>query len=129
MRDTSPVFTVSRQCDDSHVIDDDDQGNDVVVKGAMRDTVRQARADIRRIVRRNRRMGAKFLRLMFHDCVGGCDGACDCRHMQFVVTHVPNSHLVVIFSHQVVWTLKTRTLKLLPCCFNVTKRVPNILLF
>jgi hypothetical protein len=36
--------------------------------------ISHARFDIERIVANNAQMGAKFLRLAFHDCVGGCDG-------------------------------------------------------
>ena len=36
--------------------------------------VAQARSEIESAIRRDRRLGPKFLRLAFHDCVGGCDG-------------------------------------------------------
>ena len=36
-----------------------------------------ARADIRSILDRDINMAAKFVRLAFHDCIGGCDGCID----------------------------------------------------
>eukprot|EP00977_Amphora_coffeiformis_P023731 scaffold14067_cov172-Amphora_coffeaeformis.AAC.3 len=36
-----------------------------------------AAADIRQLIRRDQGLGPKFVRLGFHDCVGGCDGCVD----------------------------------------------------
>ena len=41
--------------------------------------VRNARNDIQRIIASERRLAPKFLRLVFHDCVGGCDGTYHCH--------------------------------------------------
>jgi hypothetical protein len=40
----------------------------------MAAVVEQARADIEGLIANNRLLIGKFLRLSFHDCVGGCDG-------------------------------------------------------
>ena len=40
-------------------------------------TVQAARTDIETIIANDIGLGAKFLRLSFHDCVGGCDGCVD----------------------------------------------------
>lgn len=37
-------------------------------------TIRQARSKILRLIRRDTDLAPKFLRLIFHDCIGGCDG-------------------------------------------------------
>ena len=42
--------------------------------------IRSARSDIERIIQRDRPLAAKFLRLIFHDCVGGCDGCVDLQN-------------------------------------------------
>ena len=39
--------------------------------------VQAARSDIVQIINNEPKMAAKFLRLSFHDCVGGCDGCVD----------------------------------------------------
>ena len=41
------------------------------------DVIRDARQDIRQLIGSNPPLVGKFLRLAFHDCVGGCDGMCE----------------------------------------------------
>lgn len=43
----------------------------------MLDTISAARRDIERLIEGNVFLPGKFLRLAFHDCVGGCDGCVD----------------------------------------------------
>jgi hypothetical protein len=38
--------------------------------------LKQARGEIEDMVRNDPALGATFLRMLFHDCVGGCDGTC-----------------------------------------------------
>jgi hypothetical protein len=38
--------------------------------------LKQARDEIEGMVRNDAALGATFLRMIFHDCVGGCDGTC-----------------------------------------------------
>ena len=40
----------------------------------MAAVIEQARDDIESLIRNNRSLTGKFLRLSYHDCVGGCDG-------------------------------------------------------
>lgn len=47
---------------------------EVSQRSGMSGVVRNARSDIRRIIASESRLAPKFLRLVFHDCVGGCDG-------------------------------------------------------
>lgn len=39
--------------------------------------IKVIREEIREVVRSNRPLAAKFIRLGFHDCIGGCDGCVD----------------------------------------------------
>jgi hypothetical protein len=48
--------------------------NDVV------SAIQAARVQISNIIQDNQQMAAKFLRLTFHDCVGGCDGCVDLQN-------------------------------------------------
>jgi len=41
------------------------------------DTVESIREEVRALIRNNSVLAPKFLRLAFHDCVGGCDGCVD----------------------------------------------------
>ena len=50
----------------------------VKVLSGMERFVEDAKADIRAVINRDTRLAAKFLRLAFHDCVGGCDGTHHC---------------------------------------------------
>jgi len=43
----------------------------------MRPVIADARADITDVIIKNPVLRGKFLRLLFHDCVGGCDGCVD----------------------------------------------------
>lgn len=46
----------------------------VASPATMRAVIASARADIARLIASNSILAGKFLRLAFHDCVGGCDG-------------------------------------------------------
>ena len=41
------------------------------------EAIQAARRDIVQLINTNQKLAAKFLRLSFHDCVGGCDGCVD----------------------------------------------------
>jgi hypothetical protein len=47
----------------------------------MAEVIAQARSDITALIDNEPTLGAKFLRLAFHDCVGGCDGECVLRDL------------------------------------------------
>jgi hypothetical protein len=44
------------------------------------EAVAAAESDIRDLLRQDQPLGPKFVRLGFHDCVGGCDGCVDLRN-------------------------------------------------
>jgi len=48
-----------------------------VVFNEQQQVIANARLDIERLIASNEELGPKFLRLSFHDCVGGCDGCVD----------------------------------------------------
>ena len=48
-----------------------------VVPSNMRSVIANARNDIRGLIQNSPLLVGKFLRLAFHDCVGGCDGCVD----------------------------------------------------
>jgi hypothetical protein len=50
--------------------DDDDSQS-------IQQAIDAAKADIQALIRQNLRLAPKFIRLGFHDCVGGCDGCVD----------------------------------------------------
>jgi hypothetical protein len=54
--------------------------------------LKQARDDIEGMVRNDNALGATFLRMVFHDCVGGCDGTCS-RGAHFGVLYLGISDL------------------------------------
>jgi hypothetical protein len=54
--DVSPVFTIEKPT------------------GMGEASIAWARSDIKKLIDADVELGAKFLRLGFHDCVGGCDG-------------------------------------------------------
>jgi len=43
----------------------------------LSELVEEARSDIAALIRNDRRLAPKFVRLGFHDCVGGCNGCVD----------------------------------------------------
>jgi hypothetical protein len=45
-----------------------------IKSGGMAAVIEQARADIESLIENSQSLRGKFLRLSFHDCVGGCDG-------------------------------------------------------
>lgn len=45
--------------------------------GNIPDLIQTVREEIRDTIRNNRALAPKYLRLSFHDCVGGCDGCVD----------------------------------------------------
>lgn len=51
-------------------------GGSAVDHETVRQHLTEARTEIEELVRGNARLPAKFLRMMFHDCIGGCDGTC-----------------------------------------------------
>ncbi len=50
---------------------------DGVCGGPTSTAVNAAKSDITALITKNKKLAAKFLRLSFHDCVGGCDGCVD----------------------------------------------------
>lgn len=72
---TGVWYTVEvRGSGDDDPVDDDDDEDDESGDGGSGDAVGDAKADILALARSDNRLKAKFLRLGFHDCVGGCDG-------------------------------------------------------
>ena len=126
-RAVSRRFTVMPQgesCDDDDDDDDDDNDDDnddddeeeeeepeeEEVDSNMVEVIASARADIEALIDRDSFLGAKFLRLAFHDCVGGCDGRfikqklSVCRCFSFgKLTFLP------VYPRQDAWTFATLT--------------------
>lgn len=53
----------------------------------------QIKEDIANVVLRNRFLAAKFVRLLFHDCVGGCNGCVDFAQVSYPLIGVLSHEL------------------------------------
>jgi hypothetical protein len=62
--------------------------------GSSEQAIDAARDDILDIVQANPRLGPKFVRLGFHDCVGGCDGCVDMNNPANSGLHLPMDALL-----------------------------------
>lgn len=75
--------------------------------------VRQAEEDIRALIAEDENLGPKFVRLGFHDCIGGCDGCVDMTLADNVGLDIPidaleplvRLHENEIFSRADIWAL------------------------
>jgi hypothetical protein len=77
--------------------------------------VAAAESDIRDLLRRDQPLGPKFVRLGFHDCVGGCDGCVDLRNpdnggLDFPIAALESiveehENLSIGFSRADIWAL------------------------
>ena len=61
-------------------------------------SVKYIREEIRDLIRNNNVLAPKFLRLAFHDCVGGCDGCVDMTNPDNAGLDVPMDALSGIVS-------------------------------
>ena len=61
-------------------------------------SVQSIREEIRDLIRNNNGLAPKFLRLAFHDCVGGCDGCVDMTNPDNAGLDVPMDALSGIVS-------------------------------
>lgn len=88
------VMGSGESCDDNDQEDDNDNDNDNNDEeeddnddeeddntddndNGMASVIQNARIDIEELIENSSLLGPKFLRLAFHDCVGGCDGCVD----------------------------------------------------
>ena len=62
------------------------------------DAVETIREEIRDLIRDNSTLAPKFLRLAFHDCVGGCDGCVDLTNIDNAGLDIPMDALASIVS-------------------------------
>jgi hypothetical protein len=83
MRGNSQPFEILAETSNSFQIQQD-QHLDVVVPAVA--TIAQA---IRDLIAQNELMGPKFVRLGFHDCVGGCDGCVDLTNPENAGLSIP----------------------------------------
>jgi Peroxidase len=63
------------------------------------EAIQMATTMIKQIIVDNKGMGAKFVRLSFHDCVGGCDGCVDLSNPSNFGLQTPIDILVPVVQH------------------------------
>ena len=66
---------------------------------SIQDAISQATSDIKGLIEENSALAAKFLRLGFHDCVGGCDGCVDLNNGDNAGLDVPIVALEPVYTN------------------------------